>query len=66
MAQRRERLLLLSIGMLLVALITLPYLLAYRAGGSESYFAGFLLNPIDGQSYLAKMQQGCRGSAVTP
>ncbi len=44
------------------ALITLPYLLARFSGGGEYVFGGFLLNPIDGNSYLAKMQEGWSGS----
>lgn len=49
----------LSSGLVLVAL--LPYLLAYRAAGDEFVFSGFLLNPIDGNTYLAKMHQGWQG-----
>ena len=49
----------LGLGLVLVAL--LPYLLAYRAAGDEFVFSGFLLNPIDGNTYLAKMYQGWQG-----
>ncbi len=42
--------------------ITLPYLLAWRAAGTAWRFSGFLLNPVDGYSYLAKMYQGWMGS----
>jgi hypothetical protein len=42
-------------------MITLPYLYAAQAGGDEYVFGGFLLNPIDGNSYLAKMYEGWRG-----
>jgi hypothetical protein len=42
-------------------LITVPYLVAYLAQGDEKIFGGFLLNPIDGNSYLAKMYQGWQG-----
>ena len=31
------------------------------AAGTDSIFGGFLLNPIDGNSYLAKMYQGWQG-----
>jgi hypothetical protein len=51
--------LILSLGLLLT--ISLPYLFAARAGGSDYAFAGFLLNPLDGNSYLAKMYAGWRG-----
>lgn len=44
-----------------LAAISLPYLLASRAAGNESDFGGFLLNPLDGNSYLAKMMEGWRG-----
>lgn len=39
----------------------LPYLVAGRLAGEGSVFAGFLINPIDGFSYLAKMRQGAEG-----
>lgn len=39
-----------------------PYVLAGRLAGGERVFAGFLFNPIDGFSYLAKMRQGASGS----
>ena len=45
----------------LLALI-LPYLAAFSASGEEALFLGFLQNPIDGHSYLAKMYQGWEGS----
>ncbi len=45
-----------------LALITLPYVFAGLSGGREYVFGGFLLNPIDGNSYLAKMQEGWSGS----
>ncbi len=47
---------------LVAALITLPYLYAWRAAGETHVFTGFLLNPLDGASYLAKMQQGWQGA----
>jgi hypothetical protein len=47
--------------LLLLALVALPYLYAARAAGPDYVFGGFLLNPIDGNSYLAKMYQGWRG-----
>ena len=40
----------------------LPYLAAARSGGEGLVFGGFLFNPIDGNSYLAKMQQGYAGA----
>ncbi|MGH2621847.1 MAG: hypothetical protein ACRDHG_14940 [Anaerolineales bacterium] len=42
-------------------LINLPYLAAPKLTPSQSTFSGFLLNPTDGYSYLAKMRQGASG-----
>jgi hypothetical protein len=42
-------------------LITLPYFFAALQSDESFVFGGFLLNPIDGNSYLAKMYQGFRG-----
>lgn len=49
------------IALLVLLLITLPYLTAWAAAGPEHTFGGFLLNPMDGNSYLAKMYEGWRG-----
>ncbi len=46
---------------LVLFLVALPYVFAAQAGGAEHTFGGFLLNPQDGNSYLAKMYQGWRG-----
>ena len=42
-------------------LVSIPFLYAYLTSGSNHSFIGFLFNPIDGNSYLAKMVQGYRG-----
>ncbi len=42
--------------------LTLPYVLAALMSGRDYQFIGFLFNPVDGASYLAKMQQGWSGS----
>lgn len=47
--------------LLLLLLVSLPYLLAAGWDGETHVFGGFLLNPLDGNSYLAKMQQGWQG-----
>jgi hypothetical protein len=47
---------------ILIAIITLPFVYAQLNGGSQYVFSGFLLNPQDGNSYLAKMQEGWSGS----
>lgn len=41
--------------------ISIPYLLAWILSGENKVFTGFLLNPMDGNSYLAKMIQGYQG-----
>ncbi len=43
-------------------LAILPYGIAAASAGPGNVFGGFLLNPIDGNSYLAKMYQGWQGS----
>jgi len=50
----------ISAAMALLSL--LPYALAASSAPQPTEFAGFLLNPIDGFSYLAKMRQGAAGS----
>lgn len=62
MRPRLEVLLHWGIVLLVLALISVPYLYAASAGGSEKVFGGFLLNPVDGNSYLAKMHQGWEGA----
>ena len=47
---------------LLILLALLPYLLAYEIAPPGERFMGILVNPFDGQSYLAKMRQGASGS----
>jgi len=42
-------------------MITMPYLYAANVASGKYTFGGFLLNPIDGNSYLAKMYEGWRG-----
>lgn len=45
----------------IMLLISAPYIMGFLADSSQDQFGGFLINPIDGNSYLAKMQQGFRG-----
>jgi len=52
----------LSVLAAVLVMVTLPYMIAASAGGSEYVFGGFLLNPLDGNSYLAKMYQGWSGA----
>jgi hypothetical protein len=39
----------------------LPYLIAWWTTPADLFYTGFLTNPEDGHSYLAKMLQGARG-----
>ncbi len=52
----------ISILFILIAIIALPFVYAQINAGSDYVFSGFLLNPQDGNSYLAKMQEGWAGS----
>lgn len=47
---------------LLMLAISVPFMFAYAAAIPDYRFMGVLLNPIDGASYLAKMNQGAQGS----
>jgi len=49
-----------SVGVL--ALSCLPYLFATLTAPEGWQFVGFLVNPLDGNSYLAKMEQGRAGN----
>ncbi len=44
-----------------VALASLPYIVVYLLTPSDLRFLGVLINPLDGDSYLAKMQIGAQG-----
>ena len=44
-----------------VALACLPYLVAWQLAPDGVQYTGLLVNPLDGESYYAKMQQGARG-----
>ena len=56
-----ERRYLLIVILVTIILLSVPYILGFQASNSQSQFGGFLINPIDGQSYLAKMVQGAGG-----
>lgn len=56
----RKRVFYLVSGFVLAALI-IPYVIAALTGGENFVFGGFLLNPVDGNSYLAKMMLGVQG-----
>lgn len=57
----RDKVLLALFIVLIVLIVSLPYLIAFRAAAPDNIFGGFLLNPLDGNSYLAKMRQGLNG-----
>lgn len=56
-----EKRYLVILGLAIMLLISVPYYLGFQASNSQSQFGGFLINPVDGHSYLAKMQQGFNG-----
>lgn len=58
----RKRYLITSTVLLL--LLNIPYLVAIANTNSGFVFGGFLFNPLDGNSYIAKMYQGWRGDWV--
>lgn len=60
--RRRDWRIAVALSLAAASIGVVPYLLAGRVVGGEGVFAGFLLNPIDGFSYLAKMRQGTAGS----
>jgi hypothetical protein len=46
---------------LFLLIISIPYLISDFYTPKDYHFNGFLVNPIDGHSYLAKMQEGRNG-----
>lgn len=62
MSPRQERWILGAIVLLFLLVQLLPFLVAYNTAGPDHVFGGFLLNPYDGNSYLAKMRQGLDGA----
>jgi hypothetical protein len=59
---RRRSWVWLAASAVFLAVVLAPYLVAWRAQPSGFVFSGFLVNPVDGFSYLAKMRQGAGGS----
>ncbi len=47
--------------LVLLGILSMPYFVGFGADAGHNDFVGFLINPIDGNSYLAKMQIGLRG-----
>ncbi|PKN84337.1 MAG: hypothetical protein CVU46_14465 [Chloroflexi bacterium HGW-Chloroflexi-8] len=48
--------------MIWLAILSFPFAYGYLHQNKDLIFGGFLLNPIDGNSYLAKIQQGYAGN----
>jgi hypothetical protein len=59
----RSRLPVIGISLVFALLTLIPYGLAYAYAG-EYRFTGFLFNPYDAASYLAKMRQGFNGQLL--
>ncbi len=57
---RREWVWVIVLSLIILAIVNLPYALAHAVPGPR-VFTGILFNPLDGNSYLAKMREGWRG-----
>jgi len=62
MPKRSEWVFYWTVSLLFLAVSILPYLYAAISTREGMVFGGFLFNPIDGNTYLAKMQQGYSGA----
>lgn len=62
MSDRSEIVRAIILSIIIAILTLLPYLIAQQITRPGDVFSGFLLNPIDGFSYLAKMRLGEQGS----
>jgi hypothetical protein len=58
---RKQRFLAVGVSLAITLATVIPYLLAARNAPLGYVFSGFMMNPIDGFSYLAKMRQGLEG-----
>lgn len=47
---------------ILLLIVIIPFIIIYGIAGADHYFMGVLLAPVDGMSYLAKIDQGVDGS----
>jgi hypothetical protein len=61
MVSRKEFFIAIAISILAALLTLVPYVIAYFQAEPTGIFSGFLINPKDGFSYLAKMRQGYEG-----
>jgi len=62
MVDRREWRWVAGAALAIVLASWLPYLVGWVAAPTTAHFTGLVYNPIDGQSYIAKMRQGSAGS----
>ena len=58
---QRERVQILAVSLIVLALTSLPYILGYALAPADMEFGGLVMNIEDSQSYLAKMLQGAQG-----
>lgn len=58
---RKQRALAVALGLGAALATGIPYLLSARNAPPNMVFSGFMMNPVDGFSYLAKMRQGLEG-----
>jgi len=61
MSAQHEKIFLSGATIVVLVLVSFPFLLAAQGAGLDYEFGGFLTNPLDGNSYLAKMYIGWRG-----
>jgi hypothetical protein len=62
MQTSRDQRLALLLSFVMALLSAVPYVIASGVAPDGTLFNGFLINPIDGFSYLAKMRQGFEGN----
>lgn len=62
MISKRERVYVILFIFIMLILISLPTMIADKAGGESYVFNGLLFNTYDGNSYIAKMRQGYDGA----
>ncbi len=61
MGSKKDKAFLAGFVFFLLLVISAPYIYAWLMAGNGFQFSGFLFNPLDGNSYLAKMYQGYAG-----
>ena len=62
MNSKKEMIVLGSIILLFLIILAFPFIYARFSSGPDYVFSGLLFNPLDGNSYLAKMRQGYDGA----